>query len=305
MAKMASTMPPHSFETIDVASPLIRILAARQEGLSVRLHDACPTRVDHGEPELGSYASYAGRLVGRSGPSDHQSSSTARMVTNAVLRALPDSCRVPPSEARTLHQRHGCNSFGINGPGGQDVACASFVGFLQLFNHSCQPNAVFDHATVAAPADATDGRPPAYCVVALQDIPSGQEICISYLSFRALISESAEARRAILMEHYGFECMCGRCSQGADSSMMDVDGYAAWLDSVMCPNDGRGCGTGVGVPAPQGLEHEATAGHAEVSGGSAAPIDQRRCVHCARTFSCRAKQVDSGAPAPAGEVKLE
>ena len=291
MANMSSaSASTKTFETVDVAAQLIRILAARHAGLCLNLHDASPagTRVEH---ELGSYSSYANRLVGHP-PSDHSSSLAARAVTNTVLQALPESCRLPAAEARDLLERHGCNAFGINGPGSEDVASASFVGFLQLFNHSCKPNAVFDHATPAAPADAADGRPPAYAIIALDDIPAGKEICISYLSYRALVSESAEARRAFLKEQYGFDCMCDRCcigkGQGDQEDQGDGDGtdeYAAWLASVLCPHEAQGCGSGVGVPILTGGDDESGSAQASRSGLSTADTGrQRRCVHCARVW---------------------
>lgn len=44
-------------------------------------------------------------------------------------------------------------------------------------------------------------------LVALRDIRQGDEVCISYVDRMAPVTE----RRAVLRDHYEFECKCARC----------------------------------------------------------------------------------------------
>ncbi|KAF7191851.1 SET domain-containing protein 5 [Pseudocercospora fuligena] len=63
------------------------------------------------------------------------------------------------------------------------------------FNHACIPNVVV----------ATE-----HAVIALRDIPIGQELEITYLSDRSS-GWTARQRKALLPLHYGFECRCIAC----------------------------------------------------------------------------------------------
>jgi SET domain-containing protein len=87
------------------------------------------------------------------------------------------------------------------------VASASFVGFLHLFNHACCPNAAFDSAAPVLPADLDAAAPPSYSIVAMEPIPAGAQICISY----ACSAVGPTVRSAFLLDEYGFTCWCRRC----------------------------------------------------------------------------------------------
>ena len=61
----------------------------------------------------------------------------------------------------------------MSGRAGEDVACASFVGFFHLLNHSCCPNVVFDSAQPVHPAAPDQGLPPTFALRALADVAEG------------------------------------------------------------------------------------------------------------------------------------
>lgn len=295
MAKASGDASGHNFEIADVAAQAVRIVAARsaQHGLSLNprckeAENGSNTEGDECDPLTFGYDAFASRLVGVA-PSTAESRKAARAVSLTVLRSLPEGNRVPPTELRDVLERHACNNFGINGCGGEDIACAAFVGFMQLFNHSCHPNAAFDHATLFAQADMNDGRPPAFSIATLLAIPAHKEICISYLSSPLLISEGTAARKAHLSEYYGFDCSCSRCRDADQGDGLDVDASSAWLKSIQCPYlVEHGCGTGLGVPvsiASDGADGAETC--AEIpsmipsSSGSFATL---RCLHCAHRY---------------------
>ena len=90
-------------------------------------------------------------------------------------------------------------------------ACASCVlqgtGFFALqstINHSCAPNA------------AADCTPSGQVVIsALQDIPAGAEVLLSYIQEEGVDLQD----RQLMLRDYGFVCACERCTaeQLADS----------------------------------------------------------------------------------------
>jgi hypothetical protein len=78
---------------------------------------------------------------------------------------------------------------------------------MHLFNHACCPNAAFDSATPVLPSDGSTAAPPSYGIVAMEPIPAGGEILISY----ACSAVGPALRSAFLLDHYGFRCRCRRC----------------------------------------------------------------------------------------------
>merc|ERR1711865_1200334 len=91
------------------------------------------------------------------------------------------------------------NAAGIE-RGGKKVGC-SLSAYMGFANHDCNPN-------MQAVVDA-DGF---LTLVALNDIPTGEEACISYID----CSMPLVQRRQLLREQYQFECSCARClNQGA------------------------------------------------------------------------------------------
>merc|ERR1719473_265423 len=78
----------------------------------------------------------------------------------------------------------------------QRAGCALSV-LMGWHNHSCSPNA----ASVVGPSGEVS-------ITALKDIAPGEEVLISYTD----VSEGYETRRKTLLEHYGFECKCTRCT---------------------------------------------------------------------------------------------
>ncbi|PVH93834.1 SET domain-containing protein, partial [Periconia macrospinosa] len=68
------------------------------------------------------------------------------------------------------------------------------------FNHSCVPNATFSwHPTLQKEV-----------VHAIQDIPKGEEITLTYCGMTGDIT-----LRTWLLEHYGFKCQCSACGSEA------------------------------------------------------------------------------------------
>ena len=197
-----------------------------------------------------------------------------------ALRSLRPEARVPPPELFGLLHRQQCNVYGVCSRGGRDVARACFVGAMHLFNHSCAPNLVFDSVPVdeaavpiradrhspeeaactAAAPNAAEPIPrmrpdptPALSLVSLFDIAAGSELAISYLS----VDYEPHERQPHLVEHYGFECACPRCT--VDETL--GYGHAALRCTL------ADCGTGYGVTVPEQAE--------------------RRCVHCGRCSLAR------------------
>ncbi|KAG0268601.1 hypothetical protein DFQ27_006239 [Actinomortierella ambigua] len=101
----------------------------------------------------------------------------------------------------TMLCRFHCNNFSIHDAQLFTLAEGTFpVG--ALFNHSCRPNAIVMY----------EGQ--IQIVVALEDIPVGQEVCTSYVDNGVQRAE----RRSLLMEKYYFDCQCPRCSEVDSSS---------------------------------------------------------------------------------------
>ena len=98
-----------------------------------------------------------------------------------------------PSTVRALILRLRTNGGAIH-LDGQQVGCA-LSSHLSALNHSCTPNAA---ATVQRGF---------LVVAAVQPVAPGEELTICYVDASAPVL----ARRAVLREHYRFDCACQRC----------------------------------------------------------------------------------------------
>lgn len=88
-----------------------------------------------------------------------------------------------------------------------------------LFNHSCQPN------TCLFRAHGT----PAFQFLAIEDVPKGGELTVTYLGYGDLNS-----RREHLKEHYFFHCDCVRC---VEEEAGKFEGYHQWFESSHCKTE--------------------------------------------------------------------
>ena len=238
----AASDPTIDEDTADTVTQAIRILTAKASGLER----------DVGPAGVLSYAAYTERLVGIT-PSTPAARADLEATCTQALRALPEPARVPRTELYDLLERHSCNLYGVTGQAGEDVASASFVGLLHLFNHSCFPNVLFDSVGMCR-APPGDAAPPTFSLVALSDVAEGEELCISYTSS----AEGPTARSDHLQEHYGFRCSCVRCSC---EDVTEELAYCEILDALRCASDE--CGSGLSVRCTR-------------DNGAAA----LRCVHC-------------------------
>ncbi|KAF9493182.1 SET domain-containing protein [Pleurotus eryngii] len=115
------------------------------------------------------------------------------------FQALPPHERLDSSMARTaLYNRFGNNNFTIHSHL-NSFAHGIFPLASRLFNHSCAPNAAARYKLVQGQAVTME-------VVALRDIPEGEEICIPYLDPALL-----QTRQQIFQLTYGFQCTCISC----------------------------------------------------------------------------------------------
>ncbi|KAG0228498.1 hypothetical protein BGW42_002122 [Actinomortierella wolfii] len=110
------------------------------------------------------------------------------------------SQRAPPTVDQLVAAlcRFHCNNFSIHDAQLFTLAEGTFpIG--ALFNHSCRPNAIVMY----------EGQ--VQIVIALEDIPVGQEVCTSYVDNGVQRAE----RRSLLLEKYYFDCQCPRCVSSA------------------------------------------------------------------------------------------
>lgn len=92
------------------------------------------------------------------------------------------------------------NSFGIRSEDGEEYMGYALYPDASYFNHSCMLNV----------SKTRQGRH--WVFTADRDIEAGEECSITYLGGDERDMDVGE-RRARLMEHWGFECMCGRCCE--------------------------------------------------------------------------------------------
>lgn len=254
-----------TFETRDNVAHIIRILANRVSGASIPI--GARARV--------GYDGYS-RLTGvpASTPAEEQ---CRRACSRIATKALPAEARIPHLDLMGLLSRHASNVYGINGPGGEDIGSATFVGFMSLFNHSCTPNLALDAAAAHNHhASQSSHEPPAFSLVAIREVASGEELCITYLTASLLAdAEGQDERRTHLKECYGFECGCSRCS------MESTDIVAAARRAELTRCTAEECGTGICVPVTaDDARYDAVAGCLSVPQPSATHARHSRCTHC-------------------------
>jgi hypothetical protein len=109
-----------------------------------------------------------------------------------------------PSDLELLRYLCGfyCNNFVISNDELFPIGYGTFpIG--ALFNHSCYPNCIILY------------RNGQQIVKAINDIPPGKEICVSYCD-GALLKE--ERRKLLKVQHF-FDCVCEKCLAGEDPSL--------------------------------------------------------------------------------------
>ncbi|PSR82497.1 hypothetical protein BD289DRAFT_371132 [Coniella lustricola] len=119
----------------------------------------------------------------------------AAIVPPALLPLLATADTLRTAKSREVH-----NSFGIRS---LEDAGSEFFGYgcwpsASFFNHSCRPNV----------RRRRTGR--VWTFEAACEIPSGRQLCISYLNGEEDALDLAE-RRARLCKTWGFSCACERC----------------------------------------------------------------------------------------------
>ncbi|KAG5648425.1 hypothetical protein DXG03_004999 [Asterophora parasitica] len=147
--------------------------------------------------------------VSASDPSSQDDSSPTNILRSLIPGpqsgefTLPIPELKPPvslESAKYLYSRFGNNNFAIHSHL-TTVGHGIFPLASRLFNHSCSPNAAAKYAF--AP-----GTPVTMEVVALQNIPPNQEICLPYLDPALL-----QTRQQIFQYTYGFRCTCPSCRE--------------------------------------------------------------------------------------------
>ncbi|CAJ1345137.1 unnamed protein product [Effrenium voratum] len=83
--------------------------------------------------------------------------------------------------------------------------------WLHLANHSCWPNAFFQSSRNEQEDYAT------MTLLALRPLDPGDEVCISYVDGRTLLSP-LHVRRHVIQQQFGFLCTCPRCCQEESAS---------------------------------------------------------------------------------------
>ena len=209
-------------EAADLTAQAVRILCHRLSGQRFAPFESAKLQT--------SYSSYFERLHGF--PRDKRSSERLMQSATAALKAMPDGDCVPAKELFELLNRHQANVYGILAHGAEELALASFVGLLHLFNHSCAPNLVFDCRNRASLGEA-----PKFAVVTLRAVQAGEELTHCY----AGSADPRNVRQAWLRTHHGFECDCPRCS--TDTDMADEMDMTERLESMRCRRPE--CGTGL------------------------------------------------------------
>ena len=203
----------------------------------------------------------------------------------SAIDSAPAEARVDRALLEEVLSRHQCNVYGVSGPAAVGHGLASFVGILQLFNHSCAPNLAFDSRPAipiacgeqggfaVAGMDSEDARAPRlftapvpmYSLIALRNIRAGTELTHCYASS----SDGPAARQEYLRAHHGFRCDCPRCACTDPLAELVV---SERLDARRCIDPRCGSGLGVHVQDNSGQrQHE----------GDGVML---RCVHCGESW---------------------
>lgn len=116
--------------------------------------------------------------------------------------SIPPVCPISPAPlpdlVRILYTRFGNNNFAIHSHL-TTIGHGVFPLASRLFNHSCVPNAAARYSL--SPSHGVGME-----VVAIRDIPSGEQICIPYLD-----PAMTQSRHQIFELTYGFRCDCSSC----------------------------------------------------------------------------------------------
>ena len=124
--------------------------------------------------------------------------------------ALADS--FPEELGRALLQRDMQNGLSMSyikrGSNEMVIRGSCLLGMVSMLNHSCYPNAARIDYVDTPGCEALAGRPCCSTMVrAIQSIPEGTEVCISYTP----VSLPSGERKQHLKDTYGIACSCARC----------------------------------------------------------------------------------------------
>ncbi|XP_056259665.1 histone-lysine N-methyltransferase SMYD1a [Seriola aureovittata] len=110
-----------------------------------------------------------------------------------------------------------CNGFTLSDQKGLQAVGVGLFPNLCLVNHDCWPNCtvVLNHGNQSALSSALHSQRRIE-VRALEKIPEGEELTVSYVDFLDL---SADRQRK-LKEHFHFDCTCSHCSQHIKDDLM-------------------------------------------------------------------------------------
>ncbi|TFY65665.1 hypothetical protein EVG20_g5424 [Dentipellis fragilis] len=150
----------------------------------------------------------AGHFLSKGRAKDAQHSPQMEIFMSLLPSTSPPSKTLPvcpPSaiseaQLRNLLSRFGNNNFVLSSHM-NPYAHGIFPLASRFFNHSCVPNA-------AAKYIMKTGEPVTMAVVALRDIPAGEEVAIPYLDPALPL----EDRQRDLRTSYGFGCRCALCT---------------------------------------------------------------------------------------------
>ncbi|CAJ1447865.1 unnamed protein product, partial [Effrenium voratum] len=145
------------------------------------------------EPERATYQRHAEQMHEMMGPDLHEQVKVEVLVDLLeVIRLDAHTVREP---SQSSQKRHGLGLF----------------YWLHLANHSCWPNAFFQSSRNEQEDYAT------MTLLALRPLDPGDEVCISYVDGRTLLSP-LHVRRRVIQQQFGFRCTCPRCCQEESAS---------------------------------------------------------------------------------------